>query len=179
MAIVSGDLKEALVIIFLVNWLGVAMCGSCGVPVALRGTTLLVYSREEMGGWRWKLVGCWGWRWSFHRNIRSHGGLLYWYWYIDNCTSLFQLLYWYCFIETWKPIARLLCSQVKHWPSWNKKRCFPKLICNNCFDWTSLEWMMVFLTRHLSCLPRNSISFTSWTPTLGYLEEMFRLSQII
>ena len=54
---------------------------------------------------------------------------------------------------------------------------FPKLICN-CFNRSRLELMMVFLTRHLSCLPRNSISFTSWTPTLGYLEGMLWMSKI-
>ena len=54
---------------------------------------------------------------------------------------------------------------------------FPKLICN-CFNWSRLEWMMVFLTWYLSCLPRNSISFTSWTPTLGYLEGMLWMSKI-
>ena len=60
---------------------------------------------------RLELRGCGGQWWEMVKKgwLDSNGWV-----FIDT-----SIVYWY--ICTWKPIAKLPCSQAKRWPSWNKK----------------------------------------------------------
>ena len=54
--ILDVNLKDALVIMFFVSWLGVAMWGSCGLPVALEDTFTLKISGNQICMLTWRPI---------------------------------------------------------------------------------------------------------------------------